>query len=169
MKNYQWFAVYTRANAEKKFAERVHIEGIEAFLPLATVTRIWSDRKKIISEPLFKSHVFVYTNTEGLQTIKSMPGFSHFIRFGNHPTPIPDSQIIQIETIIQHFPSTSAVSRRWVKGESVAIANGPLKGMLGTLVEVDGEKKVAVDVTALQQSLIVTLPLSSVVKSEVIR
>ena len=55
----KWFVVYTIPRWEKKVALLLQQKGIEHYCPLNKVTRQWSDRRKIVVEPLFKGYVFV--------------------------------------------------------------------------------------------------------------
>ena len=55
----QWYAVYTKPRWEKKVADLLTKKQIENYCPLNRVLRQWSDRKKVILEPLFTSYVFV--------------------------------------------------------------------------------------------------------------
>ena len=57
--NLHWFAVYTKPRWEKKVAAILEGKGIENYCPLNKVVKQWSDRKKIVLEPIFKSYVFV--------------------------------------------------------------------------------------------------------------
>ena len=41
----KWYAVYTCSRFEKKTAERLTEQGIEAYVPLQRVMRQWSDRQ----------------------------------------------------------------------------------------------------------------------------
>ena len=58
-----WFALYTKARAEKKLGLALDRLGIENYLPLISEKRQWSDRVKVIESPLFKSYIFVRINT----------------------------------------------------------------------------------------------------------
>ena len=64
-----WFALYTMPRAEKKVFDRINEEGIEAYLPLMTSIRIWSDRKKKVTSPLISSYVFVNIDEKGLNNL----------------------------------------------------------------------------------------------------
>ena len=57
----RWYAVYTKGRHEKAFERELRKKRIETFLPVRRVVRHWSDRKKLIEEPLFKSYLFVRT------------------------------------------------------------------------------------------------------------
>ena len=54
-----WYAVYTKSRYEKKLADNLREKGIEAYVPLRKVVRQWSDRKKLVAEPLIRSYCFV--------------------------------------------------------------------------------------------------------------
>ena len=56
-----WYAIYTRAKAEKKVYEQLERSGYEVYLPLTTTIKQWSDRKKKIKTPLISSYVFIKT------------------------------------------------------------------------------------------------------------
>ena len=53
--NKKWIAIYTKSRHEKKVANNLIEKGFEVYLPLIRKRQKWSDRKKWISYPLFKS------------------------------------------------------------------------------------------------------------------
>ena len=55
----QWFAVWTRSRQEKTSAAMLAALGVPHFLPLIDEERRWSDRKKMVSLPLFPGYLFV--------------------------------------------------------------------------------------------------------------
>ena len=48
-----WYALYVKSRSEKKVLSQLEDMGLEAFLPLVTRIKQWSDRKKKVEEPLF--------------------------------------------------------------------------------------------------------------------
>jgi transcription antitermination factor NusG len=70
----KWYAVYTRARWEKKVSEYLTRKDIENYCPLNKVLRQWSDRKKIVHEPLFTSYVFVNVSEEQHAFLKQTSG-----------------------------------------------------------------------------------------------
>jgi hypothetical protein len=48
-----------QASQRKKVYARLVEKGIETFLPLQKRLKQWSDRKKLVDEPLFRSYIFV--------------------------------------------------------------------------------------------------------------
>ncbi|HEV7622062.1 MAG TPA: transcription termination/antitermination NusG family protein, partial [Flavisolibacter sp.] len=49
----KWYAIYTRPRWEKKVNGLLIQKGIESYCPLNKVRRKWSDRIKLVEEPLF--------------------------------------------------------------------------------------------------------------------
>jgi len=74
-----WYAVYTRPRAEKKVADALTKKKIENFSPINKVIRQWSDRKKIVYEPLFTSYVFVKVSEQELSAIKQTDGVINLV------------------------------------------------------------------------------------------
>ncbi|WP_018691913.1 UpxY family transcription antiterminator [Algicola sagamiensis] len=162
----QWFVVYTHANAEKKFSEAVTQLGLESYLPLTEEVHIWSDRKKKVTVPVFKSYVFIQVDLHGLHQVKRLPGFSHLIRFGEYPTAIPADEIEKMKTILAHQSAVQSNTTRLVKGDRVRIFKGPMSGLEGVLTEDQGTQKVAIAIEKLNQSILFQIPTDSVLKIE---
>ncbi len=64
--NYRWYPVYTRSRAEKKAHEELNRKGILSYLPLKKTVKQWSDRKKIVEEPLIKSYLFIILRLQNM-------------------------------------------------------------------------------------------------------
>ena len=55
-----WYAVYTAPRAEKKVKEQLDKIGVENYLPLQPVVRLWNNRKKKIFIPVVPGCLFVH-------------------------------------------------------------------------------------------------------------
>ncbi|MGH2644138.1 MAG: transcription termination/antitermination NusG family protein, partial [Chitinophagaceae bacterium] len=51
-----WYALYTKSRNEKKVAERLVQKDIEIFFPLQEEVHQWSDRRKKVKVPVFRSY-----------------------------------------------------------------------------------------------------------------
>ena len=76
-----WHALYVHSRAEKKVYERLVEMGFEAYLPLITKMKRWSDRMKKVEEPLFKSYLFVRSDEKRHYEILSIPWVTRFVSF----------------------------------------------------------------------------------------
>ena len=84
-----WYAVYTKPRWEKKVFSLLTARGMTAYCPLNKVRRKWSDRIKIVEEPLFSSYVFVQVADDALSQVRMVGGVVNFVYWPvcppNHP------------------------------------------------------------------------------------
>ena len=69
----KWIAIYTKPRYEKTVKKEFQKKGFKVYLPMLKERRKWSDRKKWIEFPLFRSYLFVRTKLKNslfvLQTL----------------------------------------------------------------------------------------------------
>jgi len=75
----RWYAVYTRPRWEKKVAGSLTRKKIENYCPFNRVLHQWSDRKKIVLEPLFTSYLFVRISGEEQLAVRQTEGVINFV------------------------------------------------------------------------------------------
>jgi len=155
--NRRWYVLYTRSRQEKKVRERFQVEEIECYLPLERKLRIWSDRKKWIEEPIFRSYIFVRVDVgnyhEYLKVLKT-EGVVHFVRIEKKPVPVADSLIEAIRKYEASGEYISEEEEAQLKvGDTVEVVRGPMKGLIGTLVSIGKKRKVRIMVEAVQQAV----------------
>ena len=153
----RWYAVYTRSRYEKKSAFLLNEQGIEAYVPLRRVLRQWSDRRKLVFEPVIHSCVFVKANKMLYEKVLGIEGVVRYIYFGGKPAPIPDRQIETMKTVVGTDLEIECTPDCLKPGMHVIVTEGPLAGMEGELVQFRGKQKVAVRIQAIQQVIMVTL------------
>jgi len=75
-----WLVIRTRPRWEKKVYNQIVKGNINAFLPLITTIKKWSDRKKKVEIPMFNSYIFVNVNKlERQQAIQGTLGAMNYI------------------------------------------------------------------------------------------
>jgi transcription antitermination factor NusG len=149
-----WFAVYTKPRWEKKVAGILDDSGIENYCPLNKVVKQWSDRKKVILEPLFKSYVFVRVKDSEKWDLKNINGILNFVYWLGKPAKIKDEDIFTIKKFLNEF---SDVQIEEVSGltvnSKVRIKQGLLMNYNGVLVEISGSRaKVRIETMGVQLS-----------------
>ena len=82
MTNKKWISIYTKSRHEKVVAKKLVENGFEVYLPMLREKRKWSDRKKWVEFPLFKSYMFVKTEIKESISIVKVPNVVKIIRFG---------------------------------------------------------------------------------------
>ena len=101
--NKRWFAVYTKSRCEKKVAEILTRKKIENYCPLNKVVRQWSDRKKIMLEPLFPYFVFVRISESELMSLKQTDCVVNFVYWLGKPAVIRDTEIDAIKQFTDEY------------------------------------------------------------------
>lgn len=152
-----WYAVYTKPRSEKKLADRLSEQGIEAYLPLRRTLRQWSDRKKMVDEPLISSYVFVRIFQEHYFTVLNTAGAVKYIWFSGKPATIPENQIRALKLILDNDPETDCVAANFPKGSCVKVSSGPLKGLTGELQNHAGKNKVVIRLDHIEKAILLTI------------
>ncbi len=162
----RWFAAYTKPRNEKKVFDRLLSSGIETFLPLQKRIKQWSDRKKMVEEPLFRSYIFVKISAKDYYKVLNTPGVVRYITFEGKAVPIPEKQIDQIKQLLEQDIEIEAIEENIEPGTIVEVRFGSLMGLLGELITHQGKKKVVVRIDHISHSLLVTLPSKYVIKTK---
>jgi transcription antitermination factor NusG len=152
--NLHWFALYTKPRWEKKVAAVLTNREIENYCPLNKVVKQWSDRKKTILEPIFKSYVFVRVPEAEKWDLRSIDGVLNFVFWLGKPARIKDEDIYTIRKFLNEFADVQVeeVSKLAVNSR-VRIKQGVLMNYHGILIEVYGSKaKVRIESMGLQLS-----------------
>lgn len=157
-----WYALYTRSRAEKQVYELLQAAGFDAYLPMVKTLKQWSDRKKWVEEPLFRSYVFVHITLAEHFQVLNIPGAVKYISFEGKAVAIPPQQIEAIRQFIKTGYELPDAETNLPKGSRVDIIAGPMKGISGELLEIMGKTKVRIEIDGLGQSVYLELPASHI-------
>lgn len=138
--NEQWYALYTKPRWEKKVSKLLDDQGIENYCPINKVTKQWSDRKKVVLEPVFKSYVFVKIGEKEKWELKKVNGVLNFVYWLGKPAPIRESEILTIRKFLNEFQNVEVSELSLKVNDSVKIKNGVFMNYEGVLVELIGNK-----------------------------
>lgn len=152
-----WLVVCVQSNREKKTYERLTALGFEAFLPLQEEMHRWSDRNKKVQRVVIPMVVFArLASTEYIQALR-LPSVNRFMVLRGESTPalIPDSQMERFRFMLDYSEqAVEMCSEHLQPGEQVKVIKGPLTGLTGELMTVDGKSKVAVRINMLGAALV---------------
>jgi transcription antitermination factor NusG len=153
-----WYAVHTMPRHEKKVFADLKAKEICSFLPLLSQRKKWSDRYRIVEEPVFAGYVFVrleWTSPSRIALLGTK-GVVSFVGVRGVGTPIPESEINAIQQVLHRgVPFTE---RPFLKvGQRVRIRGGALDGLEGILQSLRDEKSLVVSIESIQRSISITL------------
>lgn len=161
-----WHALYVKSRSEKKVLSQLEDIGIQAYLPLITQVKQWSDRKKKVSEPLFRSYVFVYSNDKEYIPILNVYGVLRFVMFEKEAVVVPENQILAIKKFVSDYENGAEfkmLNNKDLKvGQMVRIINGPMKGLVGKLETIYNKRHLIVYIDVVGQYIPVHLPRAKV-------
>ncbi|MBX9782852.1 MAG: UpxY family transcription antiterminator [Chitinophagaceae bacterium] len=134
--NKNWYAVYTKPRWEKKVTALFEKKGLEHYCPLTKVRRRWSDRYKVVEEPLFKSYVFVCITDEEKTRVRLTDGVVNFVYWLGNPAKIKESEIETIKKFLNEYEEVTAIPVSIAAGERVRVKTGVLMDTEGEVIKV---------------------------------
>jgi len=156
-----WYAVYTRPRWEKKVAALLAKKQIEHYCPLNKVLKQWSDRKKLVEEPLFSSYVFVRIADADKWRIKEIDGILNYVYWLGKPAQIPNHEIETIKRFLNEHESVQLKPLNLKANDQVRIVSGPFMNQQATVQSVKG-KHVQVEIPSLNIALTATVRLADI-------
>ena len=156
----KWYALYTKPRWEKKVNMVLNNKGIECWCPVKKTEKQWSDRKKIIEEPLFTSYVFVNIDTSERTRVLMTDGILNFVYHVGKPAVIRNEEIELIKKYLAETQATVSVQSLGSLDENtrIKVNHGVFMDSTGTVIK-GGKKKIFVKLESLDQVMIVEFPI----------
>lgn len=154
--NHRWFAIRVRSRCEKAVAASARSKGFEEFLPLYRSRHRWSDRSKLVDEPLFPGYVFCRLNPDQRFALLTIPGVMHLVGTANVPEALAEDEIVAIREVLRK----DGAIEPWPfleDGSRVRLQSGPLAGLEGLLVQADPKQRLVMGLSVLKQSVAVEI------------
>ena len=130
----RWLAVYTKPRWEKKIDRVLTETGIESYCPLNKVHRKWSDRMKMVEEPLFKSYVFVHINAAEELKVREVNGVLNFVYWLGKPAVIKQREIDRIRRFLNEYANVAAEPLSIKPQDKVIVMAGALMEQKGKVI-----------------------------------
>ncbi len=155
----KWYALYTKPRWEKKIDARLLQKGIDSWCPLQKVERQWSDRKKIIEDPLFKSYVFVRIDVSERSNVLMTDGVLNFVYYLGKPAIIKDEEVNNIKMYLAEKDARISIISEdgFQQGDKIRVNFGVFMDKEGTVLR-GTKKKVYVQLQSLGQVMVVEFP-----------
>ncbi len=134
----KWYAVYTKANWEKKVSNLLVKYKIDNFCPLNKVVRQWADRKKTLYQPLFSCYVFVHVSADEHLRVKQTDGILNFVHWLGTPAIIRDEEIDALKDFLNTYNDIKLekIQVDVNVNDKIKITNGALICKEGNVLEV---------------------------------
>ena len=96
-----WNVIYTKSRSEKKVEERLNNIGIEAYCPVRTEVKFWSDRKKSILVPVLPSMVLVKIEKNKRNQVFDIPGVVRYMFWLKKHAVVKDSEVDALKLLLK--------------------------------------------------------------------
>lgn len=156
-----WYVLYTKPRNEKKVAQLLQQKGIEVYCPIREEIRQWSDRRKKVLEPVFRSYIFVFLNDYKQDSIPVLmtPGAVRFLWWTGKPGIVHHYEIEAIRDFLNNYRHSDIIVEMKT-GQTVIITEGPLRETTGIIMNV--KKNLAtLYLKSLGLNLVATVPVQS--------
>ena len=153
----QWLVAYVQSCLEKKTAERLKAMGVEYYLPIQSEIRQWSDRRKKVDRLVIPMMIFVHVTPQERPLPLTLQAISRYmvLRGESRPAVIPEEQMERFRFMLDYSEeAVEMCSERIQPGEQVKVIKGPLTGLTGELITMDGKSKVAVRINMLGAAMV---------------
>ena len=147
-----WYALQVRSRKENYVASRITGQGYECLLPTYKCIRDWSDRRKVVEQPLFPGYLFCRFDFQQRRPLVLTPGVLQIVGNGRTPVPVSEDEIQALQLAM----SSGVPKQPWPYlevGQRVRVNYGTLAGLEGILVHLKGNHRVVLSVTLLQRSV----------------
>ena len=135
-----WYVLYTKPRHEKKVAERLTGAGLSVYCPLQKVVRKWSDRTKVVEEPLFKGYVFIQIENHKRDEVFTFPGTVRYLFWLRRPAIVREEEITTIQKWLGHYEHDRLKVTDISPGTYVRITSGKFMNEEGILLNTSNSK-----------------------------
>jgi transcription antitermination factor NusG len=153
-----WYAVYTRANHEKRVANQLAQRLVEHFLPFYDSVRRWKDRKVHLQMPLFPGYVFVRIPLFDRMRTLQIHSVVRLVGFNGYPAALPEEEIRAMQNGLKQGVCARPYPYITV-GRRVRVVCGPLAGLQGILLRKKNLARVVVSLDMIKRSVAVEVSL----------
>ena len=141
-KDNKWFVLTTKSRQEKKVAETLENAGFTVYCPLQNVKRTWSDRIKIVEEPLFRGYIFIHIHENNRDEVFNVVSSIRYLFWLKKSAVVRTEEIEAIQKWLGHFDHEQIHLEKLERGSLVKLNSGPFMGQKALLIDYGQNKAV---------------------------
>jgi transcription antitermination factor NusG len=131
-----WYVLYTKPRQEKKVADSLNSIGIDAYCPLVSQMKQWSDRKKKVQVPLINSYVFVNIGEHQREDVFKVSGIVRYLFWLGKPAVVRAIEIEALQKSLEGIVASFEVSA--IQKDTIfKIPEGPFQGFEGLVKNIN--------------------------------
>lgn len=134
-----WFVLVTKPRNEKKVESRLNKIGVEAYCPVRTEVRQWSDRKKKIKTPLLPSMLLVKIPNNLRNIVFDIPNVRRYLFWKGQPAVVREDEVSVLRKVAdQEFSSVSL--QKFAPGTKIDLKPFGISDSIGTVKYTSGNQ-----------------------------
>jgi len=145
----QWYAIHTYSGYEEKVAESIRQRAdsldmkdkiFQVLVPKEKMIEIKNGKRKVVEKRIFQGYVLVQMklSEDAWYIVRNTPSVTGFVGTGTEPTPVETEEIDKIMKRMGRDEPKHKID--YNIGEVVSITDGPFKGFVGSINEIDPQK-----------------------------
>ena len=133
-----WNVIYTKSRSEKKVEERLKNIGIEAYCPVRTEVKFWSDRKKSILVPVLPSMVLVKIEKNNRNQVFDIPGVVRYMFWLKKHAVVRDNEVDSLKLLLKSNNIIEQNVASYNVGDEIKISS--LEDQLGIIKKISNNQ-----------------------------
>lgn len=133
-----WYVIKTKPRQEERALQCLDNQGFEVFGPKLHVKRLRRGKRTNVVEPMFPGYLFVRPDNliDQFYKLRSAYGVNNVLKFGDSIPTLPQQWIDDLRSIGDQEESGAPKV-----GDHVEVKEGPFRGYMAKIVELDGESR----------------------------
>ncbi|SDG46776.1 UpxY family transcription antiterminator [Psychroflexus sediminis] len=128
-----WLVLYTKPRAEKKLAEQLLQDGIEAYCPVQVEIKQWSDRKKKIESPLLPSMILVNIDEDKRDRVFDRKHAVRYLYWLGEPAKVTSEEVESLRSMAEDSQFESQGLEKLKPGEKLDMTALGFEHIQGTV------------------------------------
>ncbi len=133
-----WNVIYTKSRAEKSVAEKLAQAGFEVYCPVLRTEKLWSDRRKWVEEPLFRSYCFVNATEQEREKVLFIPGVVRYVFYCGKPAVIRENEMEALRSWLAIYEHNSLIVTKYNVNDRIRFKSGALVDKEGAIIDTRG-------------------------------
>ena len=162
-----WYLVHCKPRQERCALQNLEQQGYDCYLPLLVSEKLSNGAITKYAEPLFPRYLFIRLDTsdsaKSWSPIRSTPGVSKLVSFGNQPAKVGDELVDLIRA--RETSGEIAEKRLFEPGESIRLVNGSFAGIEGIFQSLDGAQRALILIELMSKPVLMAVSPASIRKA----
>ena len=118
-----WFVLSIKKDQEATVQDKLNKIGVEVFNPSIKGVKYWSDRQKIVTTPLFKSHIFVRLEQKYRGIIFGVSGVNGYLFQDGKPVVVTNDEVNSIRQWLLEDDYDMVMLNKLITNKELSVEN----------------------------------------------